>query len=131
MNYRSSGILDLVFLDNLFIKRGGVYVKILFCMVLQGRYSYTGHLRWKEQKMKALPNYGLSLKSMILTKGPKVEHDVNKKLSMKYSPRFIEIVVNMGMVVRDCFEDRPSYSETANTHDYGIKILLINRLRNR
>ncbi|MEE9605503.1 MAG: hypothetical protein V3V70_08025 [Candidatus Scalindua sp.] len=81
--------------------------------------------------MKALPNYGLSLKSMILTKGPKVEHDVNKKLSMKYSPRFIEIVVNMGMVVRDCFEDRPSYSETANTHDYGIKILLINRLRNR
>jgi hypothetical protein len=60
-----------------------------------------------------------------------VEHAVSKKLSMKYSPRFSEIVVDMGMVVRDWFDDRPTYSETVNTHDYGTKILLINRLRNR
>ncbi len=60
-----------------------------------------------------------------------MENDVNKKLSIKDCTRFGEIAVEMGLVVRDWFEDRPSYSETVNTHDYGTKVLLINRLHNR
>ena len=35
------------------------------------------------------------------------------------------------LAARDWFEDRPSYSETINTHDYGTKVLLTNRLHNR
>ncbi len=42
-----------------------------------------------------------------------MEHDVNKKLSMKYSPRFSEIAVDMGMVVRSWFEERRYYSQTS------------------
>ncbi len=60
-----------------------------------------------------------------------MKDDVNKKFSMKDCTRFGEIAVEMGLVVRDWFENRPSYSETVNTHDYGTKVLLINRLRNR
>ncbi len=60
-----------------------------------------------------------------------MENDVNKKLSMKDRTRFGEIAVEKILVVRDWFEDRPSYSETVNTHNYGTKVLLINRLHNR
>ncbi len=60
-----------------------------------------------------------------------MENDVNKNLSKQHNPRFGEIAVDMGLADRDWFEDRPSYSETVNTHDYGTKVLLINRLRNQ
>ncbi len=60
-----------------------------------------------------------------------MKDDVNKNLSKQHNPRFGEIAVDMGLADRDWFEDRNSYYETVNTHNYDIRILLINRLRNQ
>ena len=60
-----------------------------------------------------------------------MKDEVYKNLSKHHSTRFGEIAVEMVLVVINWFEDRPSYSETVNTHDYGTKVLLINRLHNR
>ncbi len=35
------------------------------------------------------------------------------------------------LMLRDWFEDRESYYQTVDTHNYSTKILLINKLRNQ
>ncbi|MFQ5965004.1 MAG: hypothetical protein ACE5KZ_12065 [Candidatus Scalinduaceae bacterium] len=49
----------------------------------------------------------------------------------KTIPLLSELVRTKCLAVRDWFEDRNSYYNTVNTHDYGTKVMLMNRLHNR
>jgi hypothetical protein len=49
----------------------------------------------------------------------------------KTIPWLSELVRTKCLAIRDWFEDHPSYYETVNTHDYGTKVMLMNRLHNR
>lgn len=49
----------------------------------------------------------------------------------KTIPQLLELVRTRCSAIRDWFEDRLSYYETVNTHDYGTKIMLMNKLHNR
>ena len=40
-------------------------------------------------------------------------------------------IITTCIELRDWFEDRDSYHDMVNTHDYGTKIILMNRLHNR
>ncbi len=49
----------------------------------------------------------------------------------KIIPWLSELAHTKCLAVRDWFEDHDSHYKTADTHDYGTKILLINRLHNQ